>query len=211
MKHFFEFMRKPRVHRSCQLLMLVSTLFLAGQLLCACGVPTWLTDAQNILALATSSAGAILGFFGTLSGNPALAAAAALLTGIFTDIEKGITDVETLVSEYNENPSDTLLQNIEAGAQLVITNLKKVLTDAFPEVPAALVTKVQAVAQLLLTQFEAWSSLIPAAKAALTAGSQITISVPYTSKAYKKLFNDTFATPTGDAAIDEALPKVKRL
>lgn len=175
----------------------------------ACALPTWLSDANSIIPMLVTSAGSVLSLIAGLTGNAALAAAIAALTTWANKIEAGLANIETLIANYQANPSDTLLENIEAAAQAVISDI-----PTFAQVeglPAALATTIQSFAQLILTQLEAWTSLIPTLKASVMEGEQITVIVPFTKADYKAQWNALLNHSTGDPTIDAALKKAKRL
>ncbi len=175
--------------------------------LAGCGAPTWLTDAQGIVALVGTSITSIGSFIAALSGNAALAAGLAVVTDWINKVETGITDLEELVSQYSAAPTASLLQEIEAALAAVEGNIQRDFSNL--GLPTSLLAVIAGVAALALSQLEAWGSLIPAAKA--TAGQVLTVRVPYTKAEYKALVNKILETPTGDVEIDAALAKAKKL
>lgn len=173
--------------------------------LAGCGIPTWLTDAQGIIGVVATSITSIGALIAGLTGNAALAAGLAVVSAWVTKLETGISDVEALVTQYNEAPDPTLLANIEAALADVEANLQQDFSNL--GLPPAFLTVASGVAALALSQLEAWGSLIPALKA--TAMSTIIIKRPYTKAEYKALVKELFATKTGDPEVDAALAKVK--
>jgi hypothetical protein len=134
--------------------------------LTACAsLAAWLSDANAMLPVFLASAGSILTAIGALTGNPALAAAAATLAKIGTEVKAGIATVQAMISEYESNPSTTLLGQIEETVQAVTDNISALLGDF--GLPTEVSAPFVALAQLLLSQFEAWAALIPALKAAV--------------------------------------------
>lgn len=187
-----------------------------GALLCfislisGCMAPTWITDATNIIPQLIISAGSILSLISILTGNPADAALFNQISAWGNKLLAGFKNVEELISEYNANPNDTLLQKIEDVANLVVSDIKTF--DDIIGVPPALSTKLQALAQIVLQQFEAWITLLPLMKtAARAAGTQITITPPLDKKTFKQQFNDVLLAPTGDPDVDAKLATVKKL
>ena len=175
----------------------------------ACAIPTWLQDANSIIPMLVASATSILSFIAALTGNAVAAEVLAAISAWSTKVDAGLKNIEDLISQYNENPNDTLLQNIEGEAQVVVSDIGTF--SSIVDVPTAISTKIQAVAQLILTQLIAWMSLLPAAKKSLAAGTVVTFIVPFDSKSFKSQVNAVWALPTGDAAVDKAAAKVKRL
>lgn len=165
------------------------------------GLPTWLSDAQNLLPLFLASGGSILAAIGALSGNPAYEAAAAELAKIGSEIEAGIKTVQEMVAAYKANPGTTTLENVEAAAQAVISNIQALLGDF--GLPSAVSAPFVALAQLLLTQFETWVSTIQQIKTATTSSTGVTAmfqahaavstlkAVPMTPHQFKAAWNAT--------------------
>lgn len=175
--------------------------------LSGCGAPTWLTDAGTIITLAGSSITAILSFIAGLTGNTALATALAAVSAIFTKVETGISDLETLVDQYNAAPDPTVLANIEAALVDIEANL---VTDfGNLGLPASILSVIQGIAGLVLSQLQAWGTLITGIKS--SAMSTFIIKTPYTKAEFKKLVNDYLSRPTGDPEVDAVLAKVKRI
>lgn len=198
------FIKYRRAFMSFALLLVIGmfTMVMAG-----CAAPTWLTDANNIVALVGTSITAIGSFIAGLSGNAALAAGLAVLTEWITKIEQGISDIEALVSQYNSSPTPTLLGDIEAALSDLEANVQQDFSNL--GLPTTILSVVAGVAALALSQLEAWGSLIPATKA--TAMMALTVKVPYTKKEYKEAVNKILSTPTGDAEVDAALAKARKL
>jgi uncharacterized protein YceK len=178
-------------------------LFMAG-----CASPTWLTDAANIIPLLVSGAGSVLSFIAALTGNAVAADILAEISTWGTKVESGLKNIETLVGEYNAAPGATLLSDIEQAANLVVGDINSLGTII--GIPAALLSKLQEFANLILTQLENWISLIPALKA-LPAGSKLTISIPMDKKTFKDQFNAIIANPTGNPDVDAALASATKL
>jgi hypothetical protein len=128
-----------------------------------------------------------------------------------------VTEIETLVSQYQTTPDETTLQKIESGIQLAITNLQPLLAPV--NLPAALIVKIQQIAQVVLSQFESWASLISAVKPApvaaaseleahnLTPVATAHVSKPLSANDLRTKINNILKTPTGDAAVDKAFDK----
>lgn len=183
------------------------------------GLPAWLTSADQLLPLIATTFGTILsGIAAALGGNPALAAAAALITKLASTGEAAIKDIEAMVAEYKANPEPTLLTKIEEAAQAAIDNIKQLLTDV--GLPAGIASVVQNLSQLILSQLEAWTKILPVLKIAETKGVMHaraalaaipTAEHPVTAKAYAEKVNAILATSTGDTKIDAALAKIPRL
>ena len=180
-----------RWHRAFTCLGLFLGVLTICQLTAGCDLPAWIQTANSIIPVLVTSAGSVLSLLAGLTGNAALASVVILLTGWGAKLQAGMQNIESLVSEYQSNPSDTLLENIEAAAQAVISDI-----PSFAQVegiPASLSGVIQSFAQLILTQLEACTSLLPALKKSLAAGEKITLTVPMSNKAFKAQWNSVLA------------------
>lgn len=196
-----------RYHRQFMLLAVLFAVVPVAMLVAGCGAPTWLTDANSIIGLVGSSVAAIGSFIAGLTGDAALAAALAVVATWVTKVQTGISDLDELISQYQSAPSPTLLTDIESALSDVQTNLAQDFSNL--GLPTAVLSTIAAIAGLALTQIEAWGSLLPALSA--NAMQTVTIKVPYTKKEFQQLVDKILTTPTGDAEVDTALAKVKRL
>lgn len=214
MKELIRFLAKPAVHRLMVVSFFVFTFLFFGIALTGCDAPTWLTEAQSIVPELVAGAGSLLTFLAALlpGAAPELVAAISLITGIATDVSNGLSDVISLIEQYNSNPSASLLTNIENAIGLVINNLQKLLGDF--QVPVAVSSKIQAIAQMFLKEVEYLQSLIPTLKAHLESGTPLPkehAALPYPKKDFKHAFNAILDAPTGDLVVDTALEKAHRL
>lgn len=196
-----------RFHRHFMMIAVFLTIGVFTLAMSGCGVPTWLTDAQSIVALVGTSITAIGSFIAGLTGNAALAAGLAVVSDWITEVDKAIGDLETLVEQYNAAPNATLLADIESALSTVEANLAPDFSNL--GLPTGILTVIAGIAGLALSQIQAWGSLIPATQA--HAMTTFTVKTPYTKSQYKELINKILTTPTGDAEIDAALAKAKRI
>lgn len=173
-----------------------------------CGPLTWLSDALQILPIAGSMLSGVLTLIGALTGSTLETAIAAAVSSVIQKAIAGITDLQTIVNEYKANPSTTLLASIEEGTQAVIDNITQLLSDT-GITDAATQKKVTDILNLFLSDVKAFASMLPGLKA--SAGQQLTITVPMTSKQSKEAYNLILTTPTGSPSVDAALAKLHRL
>jgi hypothetical protein len=196
-----------KYHRQLTMLACVLFIGICAMAMAGCGVPTWLSDASQIIGMVGTSVTAIGAFIAGLTGNAALAAALATISAWITKVETGIADLEELVSQYNAAPTPGLLANIEAALADVSANLATDFSNL--GLPSGILNVIAGIAALALSQLEAWGSLIPALQAKPMAS--FTIKTPYTKAEYKALVNKILTTPTGDKMVDAALAKVKKM
>lgn len=196
-------------------LSIVSGLFTICMLTIACNAPAWLTDAERLIPILGSSVTSVLSFLAALTGNSGLATLLNEISAIITDVGNGLTELESLITQYQGSPSDTLLQKIEELANLISTNLSKILSAT--GLPAAITSKIQQWAQLVLGQLEAWLGILPTLKAAIANPKSFAkMARPandalLTSAQLKEAYNLILDTPTGDPVVDTALRQAPRL
>lgn len=185
-------------------------LFLLGavsMIVTGCAAPTWLTDAQGIVALVAASITSVGGFIASLTGNAALAQGLAVVQKWIAEVQTGLTDLEQLIDQYNAEPTTGLLLTIKATLADVTTNIQQDFSNL--GLPAGVLNVVAGVAAVALSQLTAWGSLLPAGNA--VAMAKFTVITPYTKKQYKELINNVLSQHTGDAEIDAALAQAKKL
>ena len=200
--------------RALLTLSMISGVFAVCMGIMACGVPTWLTDAESLVPIVAASVTSILSFIAGMTGDSALSALLTTITGIISDVGNGLADLEKLISDYKASPSDSLLTQIEAVAEDIKANLAQVLSNT--GLPAALAATIAAWANLALSQLEAWLAVLPNLKAAVVAQNVHTLAKPaddriMSAAALKSAFNAILDTRTGDAKVDAALAKAVRV
>jgi hypothetical protein len=163
------------------LLMAGATCYLTG---CA-GLPVWLSDAETIVPQILLSAGAIITAIGSLTGNPEFGAAVAELNAIGKTVESAIQTLQQMVAAYKANPGTTPLTDVEQAAQAVISNASNLLADF--GIPATASAPFVNLAQLIISQMEAWISTFQIATA--PGGSTVSVTVPMTAAEYKTAHN----------------------
>jgi hypothetical protein len=201
-------MRKILIRYRHALKMLSLVLLIGGiaMLMVGCAAPTWLTDASSIITLAGASITSIGSFIAGLTGDTSLEAGLAVVTAWIDKVQTGISDLEKLLDEYSAAPSPTLLTAIESALADVQANLATDFSNL--GLPANVLNVIAGIVAVVLQQLTAWGSLIPGLKAA--AGETFTVTTPLT-KAETKAKVNALLSPTGDATIDAALAKAKRV
>ena len=189
-------------------LMVIGLVLVTMATMTACGLPQWIATAQSILPVAVQMALGIISLIAALSGKTLSPEVVATLDSVVGKIQLALQDLANMVSEYNSNPSTTLLGEIEAGTKAVIDNITQLLADT-GITDAATQSKVVNILNLILEELVAWGSLLPLLKA--QAGETHTITVPLATKEFKAKYNTLLNTPTGSATVDAALAGLKRL
>lgn len=195
---------KKAVRISWAVAVLSWVVFLVG---CA-GTAAWLSDAGQIIPLATSMIASILTLIAGLQGKSVSQNDLNIVTDFSQRVENGLKDVDDLVDEYKSNATDTVQGEILAAAKAVDDNIQKFLADT-KIVDTALAAKVTAIATLVDSQIQAWIQVIPSLTA--KAGEKVSFTVPYSSKEFKQAFDAVLNAPSGSPDVDAAVAKVKRL
>jgi hypothetical protein len=184
---------------------------IAGFMLClsgCAGLPAWLTEGQQVLTLVGPVITTILGFVAALTSKTIDAPVAATITTIVTKAQAGLADLAALEKQYNANPGTTILTDIEQGGKAVVAELQPLLALVDVKDPATQ-AKIEAFANLAVTQLGAWITELPVLTApALTSH---TITIPFNTKEFKQAFDAIVKAPTGTAAVDAALASIKTL
>lgn len=192
--------------------------------LCACGLPTWLTDANTILPVVLDSVLGVIQLVAALKGGTLSEAEATSITSFATSIQKALQSIQTMVEDYEQSASTTLLGDIMAAVAAMKNNLATFLptihiTDASTQ------AEIEDVFTLVSEQITAWATVIPAltgtATATVPAAAAIanvtvahdvfTLVTPLTKKQYKAAYNAIIARTTASAEVNAALDKLKRL
>jgi hypothetical protein len=204
--------------RFFQVVALAAFLFAITSILTACGVPTWLSDAGNIIALVGSSFTSLASFIAALTGNVALAAGLAAVSTWITKVQSGVTDLEELISQYKASPTTGLLGEIESS----LTDLQQNVQQDFSNLglPASVLSVIAGIASEAESLLVEWGTAIAGVKTATSSAqlhaavahiSTMADSLPQSIANYKQAVNKILSTPTGDAQTDAALAKTKKL
>jgi hypothetical protein len=195
----------------------LACLFFAVALAGCTGVASWITSAPQIISIAGSMALGILSFAASLVGKTLTASTVAKITAVITDVEGGLNDIDKMVAEYQATvpPPVGLLAEITTATQAVIDNINAFMADTGIDsagaTPSPTQKKIIAILDLVLSEVESFASLIPIFGEAAVAGSKVTITIPMSSKAAKDKYNAILTTSSGDAVVDAALAKLKKL
>jgi hypothetical protein len=188
-------------------LMLAGLVCFMLPLIVACNLPAWIATASSILPIAANMAGGILEI---LAGFGILPGAASVLATVVAAAAKGLADAQSMVQEYQSNPSTTLLGDIESALKAVTDGIAPFLTDTgLSSISTKLASTIQGILQLLQSEVTSIASMLPLLKAA--QGEVLTVTVPYDAKAFKQAYNSIIATPTGDEKVDAVLAKLHKL
>jgi hypothetical protein len=186
--------------------------------LTACGVPVWLSDAGNIITLVGASFASVASFIAGLTGNAALAALLAVVSKWIASVQTGISDLQTLISQYQASPNPGLLGDIESALADLQTNVAQDFSNL--GLPAAVLNVIAGIAGLANNLLLGWSNAIAGVKAAKTSAefktamSKFTVladNLPQSIAQFTTDVNAILTTPTGDAMVDAALAKTPKI
>lgn len=186
----------------------VSAILLVVLVIAGCALPTFLSDASQVIPEVLQSILAVLSLVGALTGGALSTAEIATVTTFGQNAETLLQSIQAMVTEYNSDKSASVLANIEAGVQSWIDNATSFLTSLHIT-NATVQTEIVDFVTLALTQFKAWATLLPTLSA--SAGATLTIVVPMTHKQFADNFNAIRTRQTGDAAVNEALAHIKKM
>jgi hypothetical protein len=204
-----------RYHRFLMMIAMVSGSLTLCMLLTGCGQLDWLNDIINIVPVLVAGATSIGALVAGLTGSSIAATVLADISAWQTKVEAGLKNIESLIAAYKATPGESTLEEIEAVAQLLVSDINSF--DSIVGVPAALSSKIQSVAQLLLSMVESIISAIPVVKIAATASAATSpvvipaFSLPVSSSMLKQQLNAALQAPTGHAEVDAAATTVKAL
>jgi hypothetical protein len=192
--------------------------------LAACGLATWLSDANTILPVVLDSVLGVLTLVSTLRGGALSPAEADAITNFGASIQNALQQIQTMVDDYEQSASATLLAEITAAVNAVKSDLANFLPTVRITDPATQ-AEIEDVFTLVSEQITAWATVIPALTGTATAtvptpagSAHLTVAhdkfelvTPLSKKAYKAAYNAILARMTGNAEVDAALAKLKRL
>jgi hypothetical protein len=201
-----------------------SLLGLAVLNLAACGLATWLSDANTILPVLLDSVLGVLTLVSTLRGGALSPAEADAITNFGASIQNALQQIQTMVDDYEQSASATLLGEITAAVNAVKTDLANFLPTIHVTDPATQ-AEIEDIFTLVSEQITAWATVIPALTGTATATvppmpttehltvihDKFELVTPLSKKAYKAAYNAILARTTGNAEVDAALAKLKRL
>ncbi len=158
----------------------------ACMVLAGCAAPTFLTDLEEIIPVASAAVGSILTIIGTFSGQPELTIVGSAINAVASKAEADLKTVSTLINEYKANPSDTVLQNVENAINTAIGSLSAILQ--VNGLPAQQAQQITAIVTAVNQQMQALLTILPVFNSQ-TAGQQIAVTKPISASDFKAKVN----------------------
>ena len=161
----------------------------------SCTTPSWVSEAESIVKVALPIVEGLASVVGT---GP-----------VVTQVVNDINLIITLLDQYQATPAAGTLGQIQAALNTANADIGQILPAAHIQ-NAATQNKVEAILQLVTSEFSTIASLIPApAVGALAAGPKPAMAnpggeLPFTAKQFKSQYNKIVLAKTGDAACDQA-------
>ena len=183
-----------------------------------CGIPAWLTDAQSVIGVIGASFTSIASFIAALTGNAALSAALAVVSAWITKVQTGVSDLEELITQYQDSPSTGLLANIESALADLQANVVQDFSNL--GLPSSVLNVISGIAGLVDGLLTKWSAAISGVKTAASpshfkaATAHMTFlaeSLPDDIAQLKAGVNGYLTAKTGDAEVDAALAATPKL
>ncbi len=150
--------------------------------LAGCSAPTFLTDLEAIVPIASGAVGSILALIGTFAGQPELIAVSSAITAVAAKAEADMKVLESAIAAYKANPSDTVLQDIEAAINSAQGSLSAILQ--VNGLPTQQATSIAALVAAINQQLQALLSVLPVFNSQ-TAGQQLSVTKPISAAAFK--------------------------
>ena len=147
-----------------------------------CAAPAFLTDLEEIVPVASAAVAGILSIIGSFSGQPELLAVSAAISAVVAKAAADLKTVSALIDAYKSNPSDTLLQKVEAAINTAIGSLSAVLQ--VNGLPATQAQQISALVSAVNQQLQALLTVLPVFNSA-TTGQQVTIQKPISASDFK--------------------------
>lgn len=156
--------------------------FSALMLMAGCAAPTFLTDLEEIIPVASSAVAGILTIIGSFSSQPELVVVATAINTMASKAEADLKIVTAFIDQYKANPNDTILQNIEGAINTAMSSLSAVLQ--VNGVPAQQAQQIAALVNAINMQLEALLTVLPVFNSQ-TAGQQIAVTKPIGAATFK--------------------------
>lgn len=167
-----------------------------------CVAPIWLVDAEGVAAVLVASATSIGSFVAGLTGNTIAADVLAAISTWASKVEAGLKNVQSLIQNYKVSPNESLLQEIDQATQTIVADIPALASIG--NVPAAVSAKLEAWGQLVLSQLQSITSVLPLAAARPAPGSVVAVTIPLPTASIKAAHNSLLTAATGDADVDTA-------
>ena len=196
---------------SCFCLLALVTIGMSG-----CAVPTWLSDASQVISTIGLTFTQVAALVASLTGNTALASVLGLVSTWISKVQTGVADMQQLIGQYQASPSTGLLGKIEAALADLQANVVQDFSNA--GLPPALLSVISGIAAATNSLLAEWSSAISGAKSASNSAEVKAATERFTAladnlgasiAAYKATVSKILTTPTGDATIDAAMAKAQ--
>jgi hypothetical protein len=185
-------------------------LLLAVQFIAGCG--TWVTAIQALMPAISAAISAIFAFIGALEGKTIPASVTAFVQKLEADITTELGNVSTILSTIASNASQTVLAQVEAVFQTIVSNLNSILSGLNVS-DSSTIAKITDLVGLAVAAVEAVLTLIPLAMHAdalsdaekLHADKAATANLKQAHKDLQNGYHVTVTTMTANPDVNAAL------
>ena len=173
---------------------------------------SWIGAIQALMPAIQAAIAAAFSFIAALEGKTIPASVTAAIAKIEADVTLSLQNAQTLLASITATPGATVLQQIEAIFQAVITNLNSILAG-LSVTDQSTIAKVTQLIGLGVAAVEAVLALIPLAMKATTlsdveqlhADKATTTSIKNTHKVLQSTYHTVVTTPTDSVDVNTAL------
>ena len=179
-------------------------------LISGCG--NWVGAVQALMPAISAAVSAIFSFIAALEGKTIPASVQAFVQKLEADITTELENVSTILSTIGSNASATVLQQVEAVFQSIVTNLGSILSGLNVS-DSSTIAKITSLVGLAVAAVEAVLGLIPLAMKAealsdaekLHADKAATSSIKNTHKVLQNTYHEVVTSPTDSVDVNTAL------
>jgi len=175
---------------------------------------SWIGAIQALMPAINAAISAVFAFIAALEGKVIPENVMAAIQKIQDDISASLTNLSTLIADATANASATVVQEIEAVANSIVSNLNSILSGLSVTDPST-IGKITNLVGLAVAALEAILAILPLAMKAFSttmsakelesADKSLAHNFKATHKAIKDAYHVTVSTPTVNPEVNLAL------
>jgi hypothetical protein len=173
---------------------------------------SWIGAIQGLMPAIQAAITALFSFIGALEGKTIPASVTAFVQKLEQDVSTELTNVSSILATITANASQSVLSQIEAVFNTIITNLNSILSG-LNVTDSSTIAKITDLVGLAVAAVEAVLTLIPLAMKASTlseeeqvhADKAATNSIKNTHKVLQQTYHTVVTTPTENVDVNTAL------
>jgi hypothetical protein len=180
-------------------------------LISGCSV-SWIGAIQALMPAISAAISAAFAFISALEGKTIPASVTAAIAKIEADVTASLQNAQTILASITSNPSATVLQQVEAVFQAIVSNMNSILSG-LSITDQSTIGKITSLVGLAVAAVEAVLGLIPLAMkaSALSVAEQVhadkaaTVSIKNTHHVLQSTYHQVVSTPTESVDVNAAL------